>query len=377
MRKLLLCHRYNLILINIAILEYPVIFIPMKKLNLRNNLWWHLAFWCCVLVFSIASANWYYSTFTELIEVYTFKVLLQMLFAYTMSWLLLPKILNKKGSTVFAISLLALFAIIHALCTSYLVYYLVPNYSTTYTTYLQRFESTSFQSIYFNFNHFFSTSLYYAYPCVILVAISFYIEKQKLLELHEKKREAELNALKNQLNPHFLFNTLNSLYLLALKKSEKTIKVIENLSHILDYMLYRCDKKYVLLRDELTLINKYLELEQIRYGKRVNVIFDESITGAEKIAPLLLLTFVENAFKHGVSEEINMATIQIKVANTGDQLYFELKNSKPPKKNVTSERKALGLLNVRKQLELLYPKTHELKVTNTENTYKTQLQICL
>lgn len=131
--------------------------------------------------------------------------------------------------------------------------------------------------------NFFSTSLYYAYPCVILVAILFYIEKQKLLELHEKKREAELNALKNQLNPHFLFNTLNSLYLLALKKSEKTIKVIENLSHILDYMLYRCDKKYVLLRDELTLINKYLELEQIRYGKRVNVIFDESITGAEKL----------------------------------------------------------------------------------------------
>lgn len=209
------------------------------------------------------------------------------------------------------------------------------------------------------------------------MAILFYRERQELLVLHEKKREAELNALKNQLNPHFLFNTLNSLYLLALKKSDKTVRVIENLSHILDYMLYRCDKKYVMLRDELLLINKYIELEQIRYGKRVNISFDESITGEEKIAPLLLLTFVENAFKHGVSEAIENAAITIQVENKGNKLFFNLKNTKPDMQPEINERKSLGLSNIKKQLELLYPNKHQLNIVEKPNTYKTELELCL
>jgi LytS/YehU family sensor histidine kinase len=209
------------------------------------------------------------------------------------------------------------------------------------------------------------------------MAILFYRERQELLVLHEKKREAELNALKNQLNPHFLFNTLNSLYLLALKKSDKTVRVIENLSHILDYMLYRCDQKYVMLRDELLLINKYIELEQIRYGKRVSISFDESITGEEQIAPLLLLTFVENAFKHGVSEAIENAAITIQVENKGNKLFFELKNTKPDLQLEINERKSLGLSNIKKQLELLYPNKHQLNIIEKPYMYKTELELCL
>ncbi|MEM8846737.1 MAG: histidine kinase [Bacteroidota bacterium] len=349
----------------------------MKLIRSKQEGLLHFLFWGCVFLFSIASANWYYAETQELLEVYSFRVFFQMVVAYTVIGILIPKVLNKKRFFLFSISLLALFALVHAICTLYLVEYLVPNYPSSYEVFLRRFDSTTFQDIYFNFNQFFSKSLYYAYPSIILMAILFYREKQALLVLHEKKREAELNALKNQLNPHFLFNTLNSLYLLALKKSDKTVRVIENLSHILDYILYRCDKKYVSLKDELILINKYIELEQIRYGKRVNISFDESITGEEKIAPLLLLTFVENAFKHGVSEAIQNAAITIQVENKNNKLFFELKNTKPDSKAETSGRKSLGLSNVKKQLELLYPNKHQLNIVENPKTYITELELCL
>nr|WP_298999028.1 histidine kinase [uncultured Allomuricauda sp.] len=349
----------------------------MKPIQLKKEALLHFLFWSCVFLFSTASATWYYSETRELFEVYGFRMLLQMVVAYTIIGLLIPKVLNRKQAFLFSILVLGLFVLVYALCTLFLVEYLVPNYPTSYEVFLKRFESPSFQGIFFNFNQFFSRSLYYAYPCIILLAILFYRERQELLVLHEKKREAELNALKNQLNPHFLFNTLNSLYLLALKKSDKTVRVIENLSHILDYMLYRCDKKYVLLKDELLLINKYIELEQIRYGKRVSISFDESVTGEERIAPLLLLTFVENAFKHGVSEAINNATIRIQVENRENRLFFELKNTRPDLISNNNGRKSLGLSNVKKQLELLYPNKHQLNIIEKPNTYTTELELCL
>lgn len=349
----------------------------IQPMNLKREGWLHLLFWSCVLAFSAASASWFYADTWELLEVYGFRTLLQMVVAYTLIGFLIPKVLHRRGIVVFSISVFLLFALIHGLCTLYLVEYLAPTYPSSYTTFLKRFDAPTFESIYFNFNQFFSKSLYYAYPSVILMAISFYRERQQLLELHEKKREAELHALKNQLNPHFLFNTLNSLYLLALKKSDQTVRVIENLSHILDYMLYRCDKKYVRLKDELLLINKYIELEQIRYGKRVNVTFDESITGQEEIAPLLFLTFVENAFKHGVAQEMHTATIQIQVENENNQLFFRLKNTKPNVSVAESGRRNLGLSNVKKQLELLYPNKHRLNITERSNTYLTELQLSL
>ena len=349
----------------------------MKLMNSKREVGLHILFWSCVFLFSAASATWYYSETRELLEVYGFRVFLQMIVAYTIIGFMVPKILNRKQVLLFSISVFGLFALVYAICTLFLLEYLVPNYPSSYEAYLKRFESPTFQDVFFNLNQFFYRSMYYAYPCIILIAILFYRERQELLLLHEKKREAELNALKNQLNPHFLFNTLNSLYLLALKKSDKTVRVIENLSHILDYMLYRCDKKFVSLKDELLLINKYIELEQIRYGKRVDITFDESITGEEKIAPLLLLTFVENGFKHGVSEAIDSASITIHVENKDNKLFFELENTKPQVKQDVAERKSLGLSNVKKQLELLYPNKHQLNISDRANTYTTELELCL
>ncbi|UZO80077.1 histidine kinase [Aquimarina sp. ERC-38] len=349
----------------------------MEAINVRREIILHSIFWSCIFIFSTASASWYYNETRELFEVYGFRTILQVFVAYTILKFLVPKFLNKGRTLPFILATCLLFVIAHAICTSYLVRYLIPTYPETYQSFLKRFEEVNFYHLYFNFNQFFSKFLYLVYPCAILMAISFYRERQQLQELHEKKREAELSALKNQLNPHFLFNTLNSLYLLALKKSDKTIKVIENLSYILDYMLYRCDKKFVLLEDELVLINKYIELEQLRYGKRVEITFDESINGNEEIAPLLLLTLVENAFKHGVSEAIDTASIQIQIENKESNLFFTLTNSKPQVTDKSSDRKKLGLTNIKKQLELLYPNKHQLHTIDESTLYTTALELCL
>jgi LytS/YehU family sensor histidine kinase len=205
----------------------------------------------------------------------------------------------------------------------------------------------------------------------------FYKNQQKYLKLNEQKKIAELTALRNQLNPHFLFNTLNNLYALALDKSEKTPEVIERLSDILDYILFRCKENYVPVQKEMALVENYLSLERIRYGNRVVVRFKHNVDAGIKIAPLLLLTFVENAFKHGVSQELKTAKINISLTSDNTDVLFSIHNSKPNNcigKNPENEE-PLGLKNVKHQLELLYPNSHELKIKEQEDSYEVLLRL--
>ena len=204
----------------------------------------------------------------------------------------------------------------------------------------------------------------------------FYKNQQKYLKLNEHKKTAELTALKHQLNPHFLFNTLNNLYALALKKADEAPEIIEKLSDILDYMLYRCNDTFVLLQKEIELVENYLSLEKVRYGKRVQISFEKDMDKDVKIAPLLLLTFIENAFKHGVSQELKEAFITIKINLEGDQILFNIENSKPNAS--VEENKAehrIGLKNIKKQLELLYTDNYFLDIENTKDSYTVILKL--
>ncbi|WP_052158257.1 sensor histidine kinase [Lacinutrix jangbogonensis] len=207
-----------------------------------------------------------------------------------------------------------------------------------------------------------------------------YYKKQKdVANLLEQKRTSELNALKHQLNPHFLFNTLNNLYALALKKSDKTPEVIAKLSEILDYMLYQCKDKYVPIEKEIELLDNYIALEELRYGNRVEVVFEKHINSPVKIAPLILLTFVENAFKHGVSQELKKAVITLYICTTDTEIVFKLKNTKPQShiENTIKEKGSIGMSNTEKQLELLYPNAYVLNVNNTTLDYNLELKIKL
>ena len=127
----------------------------IKPMDIGREVWLHLLFWSCVFLFSAASASWFYADTWELIEVYGFRTLLQMIVAYTIIGLLVPRLLNKGGNIVFSISVVLLLAIVHGLCTLYLVEYLIPTYPSSYVTFLKRFNSQTFNGLYFNFNQFF------------------------------------------------------------------------------------------------------------------------------------------------------------------------------------------------------------------------------
>lgn len=199
------------------------------------------------------------------------------------------------------------------------------------------------------------------------------------LETELKLRESELKLLRAQIHPHFLFNTLNNLYGLTLEKSDMAPELVLKLSDLMDYMLYKCNKPYVSLKSELENLHNYIEIEQIRYGEKLKVEF--IINGDTKqleIAPMLLLAFFENAFKHGVSKSIKNPFVKIDITVQHNHLYLMIINSRNPQATNEEDYTAgIGLKNVTKRLQLLYPERHQLKIIPTETTFKIDLQVTL
>ncbi|MEM0931002.1 MAG: histidine kinase [Bacteroidota bacterium] len=202
------------------------------------------------------------------------------------------------------------------------------------------------------------------------------LSKNREKELEKQKLSVELKALKQQTNPHFLLNTLNNLYALSRKKSENTPEVILKLSELLKFMLYGIPETFIPLSKEVELILHYIDLEKLRFGPRlkINTEISKNSDGVS-IAPLLLLPLVENAFKHGVSENIGNQEISIwlKLTDAG-QLFFRVINSLD--KNRTSNTKGIGLQNLRRQLELQY-KMFSLEVLPSSKDFSVELVLDL
>lgn len=179
------------------------------------------------------------------------------------------------------------------------------------------------------------------------------MEREKLLT--QEKLETELNFLKAQINPHFLFNTLNSIYSLALKKSGETAGVVVKLSKLLRFVLYEAQAKKITIDKEIQFLNDYIELEKIRYDNRLKISFDYSADDlSAQIVPLILVPFVENAFKHGASETTAEAYIKIQLSLNGNKLSFVVENSFEHDAE-SARHEGIGLKNLRRQLELMYP----------------------
>jgi len=202
--------------------------------------------------------------------------------------------------------------------------------------------------------------------------------QEQVARLSKEKANAELRLLKAQIHPHFLFNTLNNLYALTVEKSDEAPGVVERLSDMLDYLLYRCNVPRVPLAKEVELIENYAGLEALRYGERLDFTFSVSIDDpSAEIAPLLLISPVENAFKHGAGGNDEGPAISIELTLTEGVLRFNVWNNKPPARP-RDERDytgGIGLTNVRRQLELLYPGRHELTVTEGEGEYEVGLLV--
>ncbi|TRX61317.1 sensor histidine kinase [Fulvivirga sp. M361] len=217
----------------------------------------------------------------------------------------------------------------------------------------------------------------YVYPVVVLATLikffkHWYQNQQATRQLAEDKLSAELKFLRSQIHPHFLFNTLNNLYALTLKKSEKAPEVVLKLSHLLNYMLYECNTDRVPLSKEIELLKNYVSLEKLRYGNRLDISLNISgNTRDHDIAPMLVLPFIENSFKHGVSDEIEDAWVSIDLTIKECLLTLKVDNSKSNQlsKDEQKYREGIGLKNVKRRLELLYKGGYELKTLDTVESY--------
>ncbi len=340
----------------------------------------NIFFWICIFLYFMFSVNInnYGAGHIQLFHSTLKIVSIQIITTYVCIYVLIPKFLNTKKTFLFIFWLAVLLFSMFALYSAINIYLFEPKYIEYYTEIAKFYAQKTFSERIIVFSVLLSKSIKFLTPAALLLMARFYKNQQKLLKQNEQKKTAELSALKHQLNPHFLFNTLNNLYTLAIEKSDTTPEVIERLSHILDYMLYRCDENFVSLKKEIELIDSYLALEKIRYGKRVVVTFEKDIKKDVKIAPLLLLTFIENAFKHGVSQELKQAKININIGLLDQDIIFSLSNTKP--KNAVANKldktsKPLGLQNIKKQLELLYQNNHILETEENENNFSLSLTL--
>jgi two-component system, LytTR family, sensor kinase len=201
--------------------------------------------------------------------------------------------------------------------------------------------------------------------------------KQMTQQLRIEKQEAELNFLKSQTNPHFLFNTLNNIYALAKEKSDLAPESILKLSEILRFMLYQTSSPFLPIEQEIKIISDYIALEKLRYDDTLRVNFNYKIRDRQQLLPpLLLIPLVENAFKHGASETLEHPFVDISLSIEQQRLFFQVKNSaeRDPEASVIKEN--IGLSNLRRQLELLY-REYELSVKQEELVFIATLTINL
>jgi LytS/YehU family sensor histidine kinase len=237
---------------------------------------------------------------------------------------------------------------------------------------------------------YFHSTMYIVQVGAVNLFVTFFVGMLKFavdwFELEARKKEienerlvAELNFLKAQINPHFLFNTLNNLYYLAYSQSQNTTEVIAKLSHMMRYMIYDSNYPQVPLSKEIEYMENYISLERLRLNNQIPIDLEvEGDADTLLIAPLIFITFLENAFKHGVSNSYDGAWVKVKVEVGEKRCIYTVGNSKlPGAKPEAEEKSGIGLQNVKRRLELSYPGKHQLSVNDTSDQYSVQLKIDL
>jgi sensor histidine kinase YesM len=214
---------------------------------------------------------------------------------------------------------------------------------------------------------------------LMITLVKRWWQKQKETEqLSKEKTKAELQLLKDQVHPHFLFNTINNIYFFTLINLSQAADMIKKLAGLLNYILNDCNQPLVTLEKEIQMIQDYVALEKIRYGEDKQLTI--AITGQYQnklIHPLLLIPFVENSFKHGASKVIGQPYVKLNIHIENNRLHFVVTNNKPATKDLTVAKGNIGLKNVRKRLELLYPDNHQLDIVTEQHSYTVNLSLPL
>lgn len=342
----------------------------------------HVLFWCAYISFKAYLNYNYTSTFyneSGMIHIYSLALLVQaclllvkLPLVYTLFYIIELASLKKWSITA------SVFYSFIALTIAVLFYLFVDE--NIIQRYLMRPQNTSMPSA-LTFRSIVSILFMLGFTCGAAITVKLIRttmrQKDKENEILMQKLETELSFLKSQTNPHFLFNTLNNIYALARKKSDDTAEAIMKLSTLLRFMLYESRKNRITIAEEIKILDDYISLEKMRYRENLKIQFIKSIDDDKKqIAPLILLPFVENAFKHGASENRFGTSISIQVQVLNGILKFEIENSKTGEFTPDLPVEGLGLKNVQRQLELTYP-GHQLEIRNELNVFSVSLTINL
>lgn len=199
-------------------------------------------------------------------------------------------------------------------------------------------------------------------------------------DLETQRMQSEIKFLKSQINPHFLFNTLNSLYALTLKKSDKAPEIVIKLSEMMRYMLYESNERRVPLQKEVNYIQNYLALEALRQSGHADIRFNvEGQITDQTIAPLIFIPFLENSFKHGLNHQISDGYVHVTMKVLDNKLLLRILNSKPAQLPQPSEKTSggIGLANVQRRLNLLYPNQYKLDIEDSDKEHIVELSLAL
>ncbi len=339
--------------------------------NRNRMLLMHLSFWCVYLSFFLYQISSYQRgpdiDWHKVSIVVSNQLVFVLIISYLNYFILLPRFLRRRNVWLYLFEFTIPFVIV-MLVRIHAERYLIDGYSgENKYLYNPRFIV---QVVMTNF-----------FIVVFVSLLKFVVEWLELearkKEIENEKLTAELNFLKAQINPHFLFNTLNNLYYLAYTKSENTTEVIAKLSQMMRYMIYDSNHSKVLLTKEIEYIESYISLERLRLNNQIPIDFSiEGNTGAVLITPFILITFLENAFKHGVTNNNPNAWVKISLQIKGKECLYTVSNSKIPSAQADNGGKSgIGLQNVHRRLALSYPNQYDLTVDDQLETYTVKLKL--
>jgi len=332
------------------------------------QVFWHVFIWLSLVSFVlfVVRNNDRFTT-QGILVLFVLYGLINISLFYINYLILIPRFLDRKNYAVYAMAVL--FVVVGYGLAKYGVGRIFPNdvllrNSTNIIGFWSYFISTVITSLMFIF-----------LSIVLKFSIAWFLNERIQRDLENQRLTAELAFLKSQINPHFLFNSLNSIYSLAYQKSDNTPGAILKLSEIMRYMLYESNDNKVALEKELQYLQNYIDLQKIRFGKNAFIDFKiEGVVGDQRIVPLLLIAFIENAFKHGVANDAATA-IQLLIRIDATTLYFFIRNKKHA--NNRDAVGGIGLSNVKRRLDLLYPRKYSLEIRDEIDTYTCELSLVL
>lgn len=362
--------------------QYPFIFSSEKSWRLKRHfffwLWWWL-FQSILYSFVAFNLNIPYWERLPISTVEAFFFLIPHMFlAYSLMYWLIPKLLFKGKYVVTGLAVGMLFlatAFISAMIGIYVLRHVRPLI----------FGYNYFEPDHANYKFIFPSLLAGLRGAITIGGMAasiklmkyWYVKEQRNMQLQKQNMEAQLQLLKAQVHPHFLFNTLNNIYSYTQNTSPVASRLVIGLSEMLRYMLYECNQPLVPLDKELKVLKDYITLEEIRYNEQLDINIDlPKNTDDLYIAPLLLIPFVENCFKHGTSQVIEQPWISMHIMISDTVMEMKLVNGKATG-YIKKGESGIGIENARKRLELLYPERHTLKINHEEDVFVVSLKLKL